>query len=86
MKANVTSRDIYKESKYYARFSKEQGDITSKRTWGQPLKIVMAIIDKRCPECDTSTNSELRLDLGKENGKIFGGLCFKCGFRFSNVD
>lgn len=69
--SNVTSASIYRG-----------GDITSKRTWGEPLKIVMAIMDRRCPECNTSTRDELRLDIGRENGRIFGGLCFNCNWRF----
>ena len=72
MAENVTSAPIYRGE-----------NITSKRTWGQPLKIVMAIIDYRCPECDHSTHDELRLDIGKENGRIFGGICRNCGWRFS---
>ena len=66
--------------KYCAR---KVGLYNSKRTWGQPLKIVMAIIDYRCPECDHSTHDELRLDIGKENGRIFGGICRNCGWRFT---
>ena len=72
MPKNVTFAPIYRG-----------GDITSKHNWGQPLKIVMATMDHRCPNCDTSTSDEIRLDIGKEKGKIFGGLCFKCGWRFS---
>ena len=59
------------------------GEVESKHNWGQPLKIVMAIMDKRCPECNHSRSDDPRLDIGKENGKYFGGLCFNCGWRFS---
>lgn len=69
---NVTSNPIYRGGTYF-----------SKRNWGQPLKIVMAIMDKRCPECGHSRSDVLRFDLGKENGKYFGGICFNCGWRFT---
>lgn len=48
----------------------------------KPLTIVIAKMDKRCPGCGKSTRDDLGLDLGYDNGEIFGGLCFNCGWRF----
>jgi len=47
-----------------------------------PLQIVIAIMDRRCPRCGKSTRDDMGLELGYEHGKIFGGICFNCGWRF----
>ncbi len=48
----------------------------------RPLQIVIATMDKRCPACGKSTRDDMGLDLGYEHGRIFGGVCFHCGWSF----
>jgi len=65
-------------------FSAGQGNEESKRNWGEPLKIAIAMIDKTCPECDYSVK-ENGLRLGYENGRVFGGMCYICGWTFGII-
>lgn len=48
----------------------------------EPLQITIAVIDKMCPNCGATTKDDLGLDLGYDNGKIYGALCFTCGWSF----
>jgi hypothetical protein len=52
----------------------------------EPLQITIAIIDKRCPSCGCGVSDDLGLDLGYDNaGKLFGGMCFRCGWTFGFI-
>lgn len=53
-----------------------------KLLWGKPPQIVAAVLDKKCPRCGKSTRADMGLDLGYDHGKIFGGVCFSCGWTF----
>ena len=44
--------------------------------FGKPAQIAQAKETKLCPRCN------FRLDIGVENGVVFGGLCHACGWSF----
>lgn len=76
MSENVTREPIYRGNTHSFK-GKEH--VVSKRDWGEPLMIVIAMVDKVCPVCDSSEDD---FRLGYENGEIFGGRCSKCGWTF----
>lgn len=79
-RTKITKKDVFAPIYRGGKFSsKGQGNEESKRNWGEPLKITIALIDKKCPECNYSNG----LSIGKEaNGRIFGGMCHRCGWTF----
>lgn len=57
-------------------------------TYQKPsYQIVIAMVDWQCPKCGIIVRKDAQrilmgLDLGIENGKIYGGICFNCGWSF----
>jgi len=53
-----------------------------KISWGQPALILECKEDKRCPRCGARVwwPEEVRFDIGYENRKFFGAICFNCGW------
>lgn len=45
-------------------------------TWGKPAQIAQAKETGRCYRCNS------KLDIGKDKGVVFGGLCPVCGWSF----
>lgn len=78
MSENVTNVPIYRGNTHSF---KGKENVILKRDWGEPLMILIATMDKVCPNCDFSTRDDMGLRLGYENGKIFGGRC-GCGWTF----
>ena len=57
-------------------------------TYQKPsYQIVIAKVDWQCPRCGIVVRKDAQsmlmgLDLGISNGRIFGGVCFSCGWTF----
>lgn len=45
-------------------------------TWGKPAQIAQAKETGRCYRCNS------RMDIGRDKGVVFGGICHVCGFSF----
>lgn len=51
-------------------------------TWGEPAQICQAKMDKECPICENTRQSEMPFELITEENEITGAYCPKCGWSF----
>ena len=74
-------------------FDREVHNLQPERaSWGLPAQQTQLSFDKQCPRCGAvpgesfvGRNNRIiygGLDIGLENGEIFGCLCHNCGFSF----
>ena len=48
----------------------------SKITWGKPAQIAQTKETGRCYQCNS------RMDIGRDKGVVFGGICHVCNWTF----